>query len=175
VQERLLGPEHPSTLNTANNLAQSLATQGKYADAERIKSEVYGVCKRVLGLEHPDTLSAAGNLNCGHYARDRAKPPALLADTPIFLASVWPEASGPGAGPPSWACVNRPSASCLKPGGLPTRCGPPSRRRRCVWRCVYVASAYMNELVAAYCRVVLRLLACRPRCSSVCASVNTSS
>ena len=62
MQERLLGPEHPSTLNTANNLAQSLATQGKYADAERIKSEVYGVCKRVLGLEHPDTLTTASNL-----------------------------------------------------------------------------------------------------------------
>ena len=58
----MLGPEHPSTLNTANNLAQSLATQGKYADAERIQSEVHGVCKRVLGPEHPDTLSAADNL-----------------------------------------------------------------------------------------------------------------
>ncbi len=59
---RVHGTEHPDTLATANNLAMSLAYQGKHADAELIQREVLGVQERVLGAEHPDTLTSASNL-----------------------------------------------------------------------------------------------------------------
>ncbi|MEI6162120.1 MAG: MFS transporter [Roseococcus sp.] len=58
----VLGAEHPDTLATAGNLAQSLSRQGKYADAERIEREVLGVRRRVLGEEHPETLLSTANL-----------------------------------------------------------------------------------------------------------------
>jgi hypothetical protein len=58
----VLGAEHPDTLTSASNLASYLASQGKYADAERIEREVLGVRKRVLGAEHPSTLASANNL-----------------------------------------------------------------------------------------------------------------
>jgi hypothetical protein len=58
----LLGAEHPDTLTSANNLAWSLSSQGKHADAERILREVFGARKRVLGAEHPNTLLSASNL-----------------------------------------------------------------------------------------------------------------
>ena len=37
VQKRVLGAEHPGTLTTASNLAQSLSRQGKHAEAEGLK------------------------------------------------------------------------------------------------------------------------------------------
>ena len=61
VLKRELGPEHESTLTSANNLAGSLMNQGKYAEAEQIQREVLGVLRRVLGPDHPDTLLGAYN------------------------------------------------------------------------------------------------------------------
>jgi hypothetical protein len=62
VMMRVLGAEHPDTLNNVNNLAGSLAKQGKHTDAERINREALEVRKRVLGAKHPDTLTSANNL-----------------------------------------------------------------------------------------------------------------
>ncbi len=62
VLMRVLGAEHPSTLELANNLAWSLSDQCEYADAERIRREVHEAHKRVHGAEHPDTLTYANNL-----------------------------------------------------------------------------------------------------------------
>ena len=50
--------EDPERLEAANNLANSLHGQGKYAEAEEMLREVLPVLKRVLGAEHPDTLAA---------------------------------------------------------------------------------------------------------------------
>jgi hypothetical protein len=44
-------------LSAANNLADSLARQGKYDEAEKMEREVLAARKRVLGAEHPNTLS----------------------------------------------------------------------------------------------------------------------
>jgi hypothetical protein len=62
VRKRVLGAEHPDTLTSANNLAESLPYQGRYAEAARIERETHEVQKRVLGAEHPDTLTSASNL-----------------------------------------------------------------------------------------------------------------
>ena len=62
IRMRVLGPEHPRTLNCAAEIALSLSGQGKHAEAEQIEREVLAAHKRVLGPEHPDTLTSAGNL-----------------------------------------------------------------------------------------------------------------
>ncbi len=43
MSRRVQGEEHPETLTSASNLAQSLSRQGKYSDAERIEREVLAV------------------------------------------------------------------------------------------------------------------------------------
>jgi hypothetical protein len=51
----MLGPEHPDTLMTRNNLAIALNEQGKYAEAETQDRELIKLYEKVLGPEHPDT------------------------------------------------------------------------------------------------------------------------
>jgi hypothetical protein len=52
----LLGPEHPSTLTTRNNMAGVLSNQGKYEKALQAYQEVFDVWIRELGPEHPDKV-----------------------------------------------------------------------------------------------------------------------
>ena len=56
-RRHLLGPEHPDTLFTMNNLAVSYAAQGQYAPAEALLSQTLELKRRVLGPEHPSTLN----------------------------------------------------------------------------------------------------------------------
>ena len=62
VRKRVQGAEHPLTLAAANNLAGSLAGQGKHAEAEGMLREVLAVRKRVQGAEHPLTLATVNRL-----------------------------------------------------------------------------------------------------------------
>jgi tetratricopeptide (TPR) repeat protein len=59
---RVLGPDHPGTLTSANNLAQTLLARGDLRGAERLFSRVLETRTRILGPDHPDTLSALNNL-----------------------------------------------------------------------------------------------------------------
>jgi len=60
--ERVLGPEHPHTLTSVNNLAQLLNAQGNYGAAEPLYRRALEARERVLGPEHPDTLTSVNNL-----------------------------------------------------------------------------------------------------------------
>ena len=44
----MLGAEHPDTLTASGNLADSLARQGKYDEAEKMQREVLALQKQVL-------------------------------------------------------------------------------------------------------------------------------
>ena len=61
-QVRDRAEEDPERLEAASNLATSLDSQGKHAEAEEMLREVLAVRKRVQGAEHPDTLSSLGVL-----------------------------------------------------------------------------------------------------------------
>ena len=61
-QVRDRAEEDAERLKAAQNLASSLAGQGKYAEAEEMLREMLAVRKRVLGAEHPDTLAAARDM-----------------------------------------------------------------------------------------------------------------
>ena len=64
LQRRVLGPEHPRTLDTMGNLACSLADQGKHAEAEQVERQLLDMRRRVQGAEHLSALGTMGNLAC---------------------------------------------------------------------------------------------------------------
>jgi len=62
ASERLLGPEHPSTLTSINNLALLYHNKGEYEKAEALHNRCLEARERLLGPEHPDTLASIHNL-----------------------------------------------------------------------------------------------------------------
>jgi len=56
-QIRILGPDHPDTLTTRNNLAEYRAQAGDPESALATFRELVGDQIRVLGPDHPDTLT----------------------------------------------------------------------------------------------------------------------
>ena len=64
VSRRLqrLGPEHPGTLTSLNNLALVLKSKGAHTGAEPLYRRALEAREPVLGPEHPDTLTSVNNL-----------------------------------------------------------------------------------------------------------------
>jgi len=63
----VLGPEHPSTATSLNNLALLYDNQGLYAKAEPLYQRALAIYEKALGPEHPDTATSLNNL-AGLYA-----------------------------------------------------------------------------------------------------------
>ncbi|KAI9783322.1 MAG: hypothetical protein M1816_001420 [Peltula sp. TS41687] len=61
-QQRVLGQEHPDTLNSMGNLASTFRDQGRWKEAEELQVQVMETRNRVLGQEHPSTLNSIDNL-----------------------------------------------------------------------------------------------------------------
>ena len=64
TQRRVLGPDHPDTLNNMTLLGNALMEQGHYSEAEKSYLEALHGQQRVLGPEHPQTALTAYNLAC---------------------------------------------------------------------------------------------------------------
>jgi nephrocystin-3 len=63
IRERVLGPEHPDTLTSMNNLAALLGSKGDdFDEVEPLCRRALEIRNRVLGPEHQDTLSSMTNL-----------------------------------------------------------------------------------------------------------------
>ena len=64
LNERLrgLGEEHPDTLISMNNLAETLRAIGEFKAARKLHEDTLKVRQRVLGQEHQDTLTSMSNL-----------------------------------------------------------------------------------------------------------------
>ena len=62
LAERVLGPEHPETLSSLNNLAAMYQDQGRHGEAEPLYKRALEARERVLGKEHPKTLTSVNNL-----------------------------------------------------------------------------------------------------------------
>jgi tetratricopeptide (TPR) repeat protein len=62
IREKVLGPEHPDTASSLNNLAGLLHDQGKYAEAQSLYERALEICENILGPEHPDTEVVRQNL-----------------------------------------------------------------------------------------------------------------
>ncbi|MDR2253126.1 MAG: tetratricopeptide repeat protein, partial [Bifidobacteriaceae bacterium] len=57
-----LGPDHPATLGTRNNLARWLGESGRWDEAAAQFEALLEDRLRVLGADHPDTLTTRNNL-----------------------------------------------------------------------------------------------------------------
>lgn len=68
---RILGNEHPDTLESTADLARMYRTIGQYAKAVELKSHVLSVRKKLYGEEHDDTLMAMAYL--AHSYRDKGE------------------------------------------------------------------------------------------------------
>ena len=56
MQKAKLGPDHPDTLASMNNLALSYADAGRNDRALKLREETLALQKAKLGPDHPDTL-----------------------------------------------------------------------------------------------------------------------
>ena len=71
IRERVLGPEHPNTAASLNNLAALYNRQGKYKQAEPLYQRALAICERMLGPEHPSTAQSLNNLATLYYAQGK--------------------------------------------------------------------------------------------------------
>ena len=62
MRKKLLGAEHPDTVISMANLADTYRKQGRWNEAEQLLIQVMDMTKKLLGEEHPDTLTSMGNL-----------------------------------------------------------------------------------------------------------------
>ena len=69
--ERVLGPDHPGTLSSRNNLAVAYRA-GRAAEAIPLHEQTLAASERVLGPDHPDSLISRDNLAAAYVAAGRA-------------------------------------------------------------------------------------------------------
>jgi tetratricopeptide (TPR) repeat protein len=62
IREQQLGPDHPNTATTLNNLAVLYRSQGKYEQAEPLYVRALRIREEQLGPAHPDIAQSLNNL-----------------------------------------------------------------------------------------------------------------
>ena len=71
LAEAALGPQHPNTLGSVNNLAFLYDTQGRYSDSEPLHKRALAGREAALGPAHPVTLESVNNLALLYQAQGR--------------------------------------------------------------------------------------------------------
>ncbi|WP_311469799.1 tetratricopeptide repeat protein, partial [uncultured Actinomyces sp.] len=69
--DEALGPDHPRTLTSRNNLAVAYESAGRLDEAIDLHERTLADSERVLGPDHPDTLTSRGNLASAHQDAGR--------------------------------------------------------------------------------------------------------
>ena len=62
IDNRVLGPDHPSVSNRLNNLASVLRDRGRLEEAEALFRQALEIDNRVLGPDHPSVSNRLNNL-----------------------------------------------------------------------------------------------------------------
>ena len=76
--ERMLGPNHPDTLNSRNSLAAAYQAAGRPAEAIPLFERTLVGRERLLGPNHPDTMNSQNNLAAAYQDADRPAEARLL-------------------------------------------------------------------------------------------------
>ena len=76
--ERILGADHPDTLNARNSLAAAYQDAGRAAEAIPLFQQILAGRERMLGPEHPNTLTSQDNLAAAYQDAGRAAEAILL-------------------------------------------------------------------------------------------------
>lgn len=63
ARARVLGPEHPDTLDSLDTYATALNQGGEFAEASARYEECLTIRRRVIGPHHPDTIISMNNLS----------------------------------------------------------------------------------------------------------------
>ena len=118
----MLGPDHPDTLASRNNLAAAYQAAGRAAEAIALHERTLADRERVLGPDHPDTLTSRNNLAAVYQAAGRTAEAIplherTLADCERVL----------GPRPPRHPDLPEQPRHRL-PGGGPARRGDPAAR-----------------------------------------------
>ena len=93
---KVLGPEHPDTLGTMNNVAHSYFAAGRWDEALKLREEVLVLRRKVLGPDHPHTLWTMNSLVESYRVNgDVAKAEALEKE----IAAANAKAKPPGKQP----------------------------------------------------------------------------
>jgi tetratricopeptide (TPR) repeat protein len=77
IDEKALGPEHPDTAVSLNNLAGLYDASGAFEKALPLYQRALKIREKALGPEHPDTATSLNNLAALYWARgayDQALP-----------------------------------------------------------------------------------------------------
>jgi CHAT domain-containing protein len=93
IQEKALGPEHPSVAQILSNLASLYYAMGNYASAELFYKRSLTIQEKALGPEHPSVAAALNNLAVlyramGNYA---AEEPLYKRSLAIAEKALGPE------------------------------------------------------------------------------------
>jgi RNA polymerase sigma factor (sigma-70 family) len=91
--ERLLGPDHPETLNARNSLAAAYEAAGRVAEAIALFEQILAVRQRQLGPDHPGNLTLQNNLATAYQDAGR-----VAEAIPLFerILAVRQRLLGPG-------------------------------------------------------------------------------
>ena len=79
---KILGPDHPDTLTSRNNLAYAYRSAGRLDQAIPLYEEVLADRVRLLGDDHPQTLTSRNNLAGAYKAAGRPDDAEVLFDPP---------------------------------------------------------------------------------------------
>ena len=90
-RERVLGPDHPDTLASRNNLACAYQAAGDLGRAIPLFEQTLADRERVLGPDHPDTLTSRNNL------ASPTSRPGTWGGRSRCTSRPWPTASGSSA------------------------------------------------------------------------------
>ncbi|WP_338132336.1 tetratricopeptide repeat protein [Actinomyces oris] len=78
----ILGPHHPRTLISRNNLANTYRDTGRLDEAITLYERNFEDCIRILGPDHPHTLTSRNNLASAYRAAGRTEEAEVLFETP---------------------------------------------------------------------------------------------
>ena len=85
IRERVLGPDHPDTADSLNNLAVLYFHRGKYEQAEPLYQRALAIREQVLGPDHPDTANSLNNLAMLYHHRGKYKQAEPLLDRALAI------------------------------------------------------------------------------------------
>ncbi|MBL6945966.1 MAG: CHAT domain-containing protein [Rhodospirillales bacterium] len=71
IVERSLGPNHLSTANEANNLANLYSDQYRFDEADRLYKRALAIREKIRGPHHPDVADVLNNLAILYSSNDR--------------------------------------------------------------------------------------------------------
>lgn len=77
-----LGPDHPSTLASRNNLANAYRDAGRLDEAIALYEQTLEDRTRILGPHHPHTLYTRNRLTDAYRAAGRTEEAEALFETP---------------------------------------------------------------------------------------------